>query len=106
MSRGDVPRRTPSGPRMTIAWMYTGYLKSSLYSVAWADAWEEYLERAALEVLGTWGDVVNRVIYRHTEIPMTTLTLRASGNIYQTQVIDRRDDHWKRIQAPSKRSSS
>ncbi|KAM5537738.1 hypothetical protein V8D89_008506 [Ganoderma adspersum] len=97
-NRGDVPRRPSSGgSRLTIAWMYTGCWKSSLYSVPWADAWEDYLETAALQVLRTWGDVIKRVIYRHTEIPMTTLTLRSSGNIYATSVIDRRDDHWKRV---------
>ncbi|PIL36392.1 hypothetical protein GSI_00080 [Ganoderma sinense ZZ0214-1] len=96
-SRGDVPRRPSSALRLTVAWTFSGALKSSLYSVAWADAWEDYLEAAALQVLRTWGDVVRRVIYRHTEIPTTTLTLRNSGNIYTTSVIDRREDHWKRV---------
>nr|VWO95392.1 Lmo1883 protein [Ganoderma boninense] len=57
-SRGNVPRRSASAPRLTVAWTYTGYLKSPLYSVSWADAWEDYLEGAALQVLRTWGDVV------------------------------------------------
>ena len=77
--------------------MYTGGWRSALYSVPWADAWEDYLEAAARQVLRTWGDVVQRVIYRHTEIPMTTRTLRSSGIVYMTSVVDRRDDHWKRV---------
>ncbi|TBU29198.1 hypothetical protein BD311DRAFT_661722 [Dichomitus squalens] len=93
----DIPPRPSSEPRMTVAWMYTRNPRCKEGSIGWADAWDKYLDAMALEVFRVWGDYVGQIKFRHTEIPLTSLTLQRSGRVSRSHVIDRRDDHWKRI---------
>ena len=92
-----ISRRQSSESRMTLAWMFTRHPRCKEGSVGWADKWDKYLDGMALEVFQKWGDYVGEIKFRHTEIPLTSLILRASWKVTRTHVIDRRDDHWKGI---------
>ncbi|KAI0688369.1 hypothetical protein C8T65DRAFT_122479 [Cerioporus squamosus] len=95
-------RRAPSSC-LAIGWVFLNPIRGVYPGNSGIDVgvWLKYLNKAALDVLVEWRDLVDRIVYRHAMIQPVSVALDESG----TALIRREDkemceDYWESVARP------
>ncbi|RDX48527.1 hypothetical protein OH76DRAFT_660631 [Lentinus brumalis] len=92
-------RRTPGSP-LAIGWVFLDPIRgihpgNSAVDVA---TWLKYLNKAALDVLVEWRDLVDRIVYRHAMIQPVSVMLDETGSaLIRKEDREMCEDYWELV---------